>query len=136
MAYPRASEAITQGVRIRASAFYLPDESNSELGKYVFGYRINIANEGAAPVQLVSRHWLIIDGEGEREEVRGAGVVGQTPTIQPGESFEYDSCCPLHTPWGTMEGEYMMRHDSGEGFEARIPRFFLTTLALEPVAQV
>ncbi|MCE9589067.1 MAG: Co2+/Mg2+ efflux protein ApaG [Planctomycetes bacterium] len=120
------SDTITQGIRVDAHAFYLPDESDPTIGKYLFGYRISITNEGDAPAQLVSRHWLIIDADGHREEVNGPGVVGKTPRLEPGESFEYTSHCPLGTEWGTMQGEYQMKRDDGTPFEARIGRFFLT----------
>ena len=75
--------------------------------------------------QLLTRHWIIIDAEGNQEEVRGPGVVGQTPTLAPGEGFKYTSYCPLPTPWGTMEGSYRMQRPSGEVFDAKIARFYL-----------
>jgi ApaG protein len=86
-----------------------------------------IANTGDQPVQLLSRHWIIIDSAGRRDDVRGPGVVGQTPHLKPGEAFKYASFARLKTPWGTMEGEYRMRRDDGGEFEARIERFYLTT---------
>src|SRR4051812_46355711 len=89
MPAPERSDTTTQGVRVGAAAFYLADQSEPEDHKFVFGYTIVIANEGDAPVQLVSRHWLIIDGEGRREEVRGPGVVGETPRLEPGQAFKY-----------------------------------------------
>lgn len=125
MATPEMSDTRTQGVRVGATAFFLPEQSEPEERKYLFGYTIVIANEGDSPVQLVSRHWLIIDGEGRREEVRGPGVVGETPRLEPGQAFKYQSFCPLRTPWGTMEGTYQMRRDDGETFDAQIGRFFL-----------
>ncbi len=77
------------------------------------------------PVQLVSRHWIIIDAYGRREDVSGPGVVGQTPRLEPGKAFKYQSFCPLRTVWGTMEGEYQMRYDDGETFDVQIARFYL-----------
>jgi ApaG protein len=127
MATPEMSEAITQGVRIGAAAFYLPDDSQPADRAYVFGYNIVIANVGDAPVQLISRHWVIIDASGKVEEVRGPGVVGETPHLQPGEAFKYTSFARLKTAWGTMEGEYQMRRNDGSEFDARIERFYLTT---------
>lgn len=120
------SATVSHGIRVDATAFYLPDESDPTIGKYVFGYRISLTNEGEQPAELVSRHWRIIDAEGHAEEVRGPGVVGKTPHLEPGESFEYTSYAPLGTDWGTMEGEYTMKRDDGTTFEARVGRFFLT----------
>ena len=127
MATPQMSDVVTDGVRIGASAFYLQDESTPADRDFLYGYNIVIANTGDQPVQLVSRHWLIIDSVGRREEVRGPGVVGQTPRLAPGEAFKYSSFARLKTPWGTMEGEYQMRRDDGSEFDARIERFYLTT---------
>ena len=126
MATPELSDTITEGVRVGATAHFLPEQSDPESRQYLFGYTIVIANEGDTPVQLVSRHWVIIDAHGRRDEVQGPGVVGKTPRLNPGEAFKYQSFCPLKTPWGTMEGKYVMRTDDGEHFEAGIGRFFLT----------
>ena len=126
MATPEMSDTTTRGVRVGATAFFLPDQSDPDDRKYLFGYNIVIANYGDVPVQLLRRHWVIIDGLGRREDVEGDGVVGQTPRLEPGEAFKYQSFCPLKTPWGTMEGSYTMRTDEGEEFEANIGRFFLT----------
>lgn len=125
MPTPRTSEALTEGVRVAATASFMPDDSSPDEGKFVYAYHIVIRNESNTAVKLISRHWIIIDGDGQREEVRDAGVVGQTPTLAPGEQFSYSSRCPLETAWGTMEGEYQMRRENGEMFEARIPRFYL-----------
>ena len=125
MPTPTLSDITTQGIRVGASAFYLPEESDPADKKFVFGYTVVISNEGDLPAQLVSRHWLIIDGNGKREEVKGPGVVGKTPRLEPGQAFKYQSFCPLKTQWGTMEGEYIMRRDNGETFEAKIERFYL-----------
>jgi ApaG protein len=133
MATPEMSDAVTQGIRVGAAAFYLPDESEPDDRKYLFGYTIVIANVGEAPAQLISRHWVIIDAQGRREEVRGPGVVGETPRLEPGQAFKYQSHCPLKTPWGTMEGTYQMRRDDGEMFDARIERFYLRVPVREEV---
>ena len=130
MATPEMSDTVTRGVRVGAAAFYLPDQSEPENRKHLFGYTIVIANQGDAPVQLVSRHWVIIDADGRREEVQGPGVVGQTPRLEPGQAFKYQSFCPLRTTWGTMEGTYQMRLDGGEIFDANIGRFYLTTASV------
>ena len=127
MSTPDFTETTTEGVRVGAAAFYLPQESDPAQHRYLFGYRVLIVNEGDSPAQLLSRHWIIIDGLGRREEVKGDGVVGQTPRLEPGQGFKYTSYCPLATDWGTMEGTYLMRRDNGETFEARIARFYLHT---------
>ena len=119
------SDTAPAAVRVGATAYFLPDESDPDDRKFLFGYTIVIANDSPEPVRLVSRRWLIIDGNGRREEVRGPGVVGQTPRIAPGESYQYQSYCPLKTPWGTMEGEYEMRRDDGSTFPVNIARFYL-----------
>ena len=126
MATPEMSEVMTQGIRVGAAAFYLPHESDPDEERYAFGYTIVVANQGDSPVRLVSRHWIIIDGKGQREEVRGPGVVGKTPRLEPGQAFKYQSFCPLPTPWGTMEGTYQMERDDGQTFDAAIGRFYLS----------
>ncbi len=120
------SDVTTQGIRVGAAAFYLAEESEPAENQFVFGYNIVIANTGDAPAKLLSRHWIIIDGAGRREEVKGPGVVGQTPRLEPGQAFKYQSFCPLRTNWGTMEGAYTMQRDDGEKFDAQIGRFYLT----------
>ena len=127
MATPEISDTVTEGVRVGATAYFLPDESDPDAKKFLYGYTIVIKNDTDQPVRLVSRSWTIIDANGKREEVRGPGVVGQTPRLEPGESFKYQSYCPLKTPWGTMEGEYDMKRDDGTTFKAKIARFYLTT---------
>jgi ApaG protein len=126
MPTPEMSDTTTQGVRVGATAYYLPEQSDPDDNKYLFGYTIVVANQGDSPVRLVSRHWIIIDGKGQREEVRGPGVVGKTPRLEPGQAFKYQSFCPLPTAWGTMEGTYQMERDDGETFDAAIGRFYLS----------
>ncbi len=104
---------------------FLADESDPESGRFLFAYRVRLTNEGAETATLLSRHWLIVDSEGQRQEVRGDGVVGQRPTLAPNESFEYSSYCPLEREWGTMEGTYRFLSESGEGFDVEIGRFYL-----------
>ena len=94
--------------------------------KWFFLYTIQITNEGSETVQLISRHWTITDGDNNIEEVRGPGVVGQQPTLDPGESFEYTSGCPLQTPFGTMRGTYQMVTASGEEFDVEVAAFTLS----------
>jgi ApaG protein len=117
------SVTLTEGIRIAVAPFYLAEQS--EPGRCVFGYRIRITNDSERRVRLLSRHWVIVDADGERHEVRGEGVVGRQPTLAPGESHSYSSFCPLPTPWGTMEGEYTMTTDDGKLFQVAIGRFYL-----------
>src|SRR5689334_23292186 len=91
------SDTTTHGVRVGAAAIYLPEVSDPKIGRYMFGYNIVILNQGDQAVQLLTRYWKIIDGDGEVEEVNGEGVIGQTPTIQPKQAFKYQSYCPLPT---------------------------------------
>ena len=118
-------EAVTRGIRIRVTPRFLGEEAAPDDRRYLWSYTIEIANEGSEAVQLRSRHWRITDGDGRTEEVRGPGVVGQTPTIQPGTSFRYTSGCPLPTPSGIMVGSYQMTTEKGELFNVDIPAFSL-----------
>jgi ApaG protein len=120
------SEAVTRGVRVRVQSEYSADQSAPSKNQWFFLYTVTIANEGPETVQLLTRHWIITDGTGHIEEVRGPGVVGKQPTIKPGESFEYTSGCPLSTPFGVMEGTYQMVTQSGERFDAKIAPFTLS----------
>lgn len=119
------SVAITQGIRVSVTTQYVPEQSSPKAQRYVFAYTIRIANEGSAPAQLKSRHWVITDGNGKIEEVRGPGVVGQQPNLKPGEQFEYTSGCVLSTPRGQMQGSYQMHRSDGSRFEAEIAAFAL-----------
>lgn len=122
------SDTITRGIRIVVVPRYVPEQSNPTHNHYLFAYQILIENRSRDTVRLESRHWVITDGEGRVEEVRGAGVVGEQPVLAPNESFEYTSGCPLPTPVGTMHGSYTMRViGSGETFEAQILPFRLAT---------
>ena len=123
------SNTLTRGIRVRAKPFYVADQSDPERKKFFFAYQITVNNESEIPAQILARHWIIIDGDGDREEVKGPGVVGETPVIQPGKSYSYTSACPLETPWGTMEGTYQMRDGNGEKFDATIGRFVLAMQA-------
>jgi ApaG protein len=125
MPTPVLSDTTTHGIRVGATAFYLPDESLPENGRYLYGYRIVIVNESQTAATLRTRHWVIIDAEGNVEEVKGEGVVGQQPRLGPGEGFKYTSYCPLTTEWGTMEGSYQFEMDTGELFDVKIGRFYL-----------
>ena len=115
----------THGIEITVQPFYVPEQSDPDDDYYLFAYTVTIRNAAAVPVQLVSRHWIITDGKAQVEEVRGDGVVGKQPFLQPGEGFEYTSACPLRTPTGNMRGSYQMAGEGGRTFEVRIPLFFL-----------
>lgn len=125
MATPDMSDITTHGIRVGATAYYLPDQSEPDQRRYVFGYTIVVSNNSDRAATLINRHWIIIDAYGRREDVHGPGVVGQTPRLEPGQAFKYQSFCPLRTVWGTMEGEYEMKRDDGSTFTAQIARFFL-----------
>ncbi|MBZ5588949.1 MAG: Co2+/Mg2+ efflux protein ApaG [Acidobacteriia bacterium] len=119
------SDTTTLGIRVQVQPTYLPERSSPENGRFVFAYRILITNQGDRAVQLVRRHWIITDGNGHVEEVEGAGVVGETPLLRPGASFDYTSFCPLPTPFGTMHGTYLMRAEDGTQFDVEIGQFSL-----------
>jgi ApaG protein len=122
--------ATTSEVTVRVSVSFLPEQSEPGKGRWFWAYHIRIENEGAKPVQLVSREWVISDGRGARHEVRGEGVVGEQPVLDPGGSFDYVSGCPLTTPTGSMEGRYFMVGADGARFEVAIPRFPLIAPAV------
>jgi ApaG protein len=119
------STAVTEGIRVSVSSAYVPEQSAPKARRYVFAYTVKIANEGAQPAQLKTRHWIITDGNGKVEEVRGPGVVGQQPLLRPGEHFEYTSGCVLQTPRGEMRGTYQMYRPDGSMFDATIAPFAL-----------
>ena len=121
------SVALTNGVRIIVRSKYLPEQSMPAQGRYVFAYTVRISNEGRETVQLRTRHWIITDGTGRVQEVRGEGVVGEQPTLRPNQSFEYTSGSILKTPWGTMHGSYQMYREDGSMFDAEIAPFLLST---------
>lgn len=120
------SEASKYDIRVEVVTRYLPEQSDPESDRYVFSYAITITNIGSIAAQLISRHWLITDADGKVQEVRGLGVVGNQPLLQPGEKFEYASGSALETPVGTMKGTYQMVAADGMQFEAEISEFVLT----------
>jgi ApaG protein len=120
------SEAKTRGVRVSVQSEYAPERSRPADNQWFFLYTITITNEGHDTVQLLSRHWIITDGSGHVEEVKGPGVVGQQPVLAPTESFTYTSGCPLTTPFGKMEGTYQMVSKSGESFDVTVAPFTLS----------
>ncbi|MFN3566993.1 MAG: Co2+/Mg2+ efflux protein ApaG [Burkholderiaceae bacterium] len=105
---------------------FVPEQSDPEHDRYLFAYTVTVRNTGRVAAQLVSRHWIITDGEGKVHEVRGLGVVGEQPLLAPGEVFEYTSGCPLATPVGTMRGSYQCVAADGTRFDAAIPEFVLS----------
>ena len=120
------SNTLTRGVRVIVQPEYLPEQSLPEADRWLFAYHVILRNEGQQAVQLLNRHWVITNGEGAVDEVRGAGVIGQQPELEPGAEFHYSSGCPLDTPVGTMHGEYeMLLVATGETFEAKIAPFRL-----------
>jgi ApaG protein len=118
-------EAVTQGIRVRVTPQFLEDQSSPEDGRYFWAYRVEISNTGEETVQLMTRLWLITDGNGRSETVKGPGVVGKTPTLAPGTTFTYTSGCPLSTPSGIMSGSYQMQRADGTLLDVEIPGFSL-----------
>jgi len=113
-------------VAVSATTQYIAEQSDEAAGRYVFAYTITIRNGGSVTAQLISRHWIITDAQGLVQEVRGLGVVGAQPTLEPGESYEYTSGTSIGTPVGTMRGSYQMLAADGTRFEAPIPQFTLS----------
>lgn len=120
------SNVVTRGIRVEVESSYMEERSLPEEEYYFFAYHIRITNEGSETVQLLSREWLITDADGNQERVKGPGVVGEQPVLEPGDTFEYTSFCPLRTTLGTMEGSYTMETSEGESFEAAIGAFTLS----------
>jgi len=119
------SDTTTNGVRVQVKSAYVPERSAPEQGHYFFAYFIRISNQGTETVQLLTREWVITDADGNVERVHGPGVVGEQPVLEPGESFEYSSFCPLPTPIGSMHGTYQMATAGGGHFDAVIAPFSL-----------
>lgn len=117
--------AVTRSIRVSVRPTYLDDQSRPEDNYFVWAYEVMIENEGQETVTLKTRHWKIVNSLGEVQQVRGAGVVGEQPTLKPGERFEYTSGCPLKTSSGFMAGSYQMETDKGEAFNVTIPAFSL-----------
>lgn len=112
-------------IRVQVKSEYLAEQSSPEQDRYVFAYHVKITNEGEHPARLLTRHWIIMDGEARTQEVRGDGVVGEQPELAPGQSYEYTSGTVLETPVGSMHGSYGMVDAAGQAFEAPIPAFTL-----------
>jgi ApaG protein len=112
-------------IDIEVMPAYIADQSDPANHHYVFSYTITIHNNGSTPAKLLSRHWIITDGDGAVQEVKGDGVIGKHPHLRPGEKFQYTSGTFMNTPFGTMHGSYQMISDTGEKFDAKIPTFQL-----------
>ena len=109
------SDCITRGIRVMVVPEFLREQSDAEAGRYLFAYRVRITNQSDLIVQVMRRHWIIVDADGDRREVEGDGVVGRQPILEPGATFEYASYCPLSTKWGTMEGSFLLGVLDGQG---------------------
>jgi ApaG protein len=120
-----SSDAVTNNIRVEVDSQYSTDKSQPFQNQWFFHYTVRISNEGDETVQLLSRHWIITDGTGQVEEIRGPGVVGEQPVLSPGESFEYTSGCPLKTSTGSMRGTYQMVTEDGTHFDVEIGQFTL-----------
>ena len=119
------SDAITNSIRVEVMSQYSPENSRPPQDVWVFEYTVRITNQGTETVQLISRHWIIVDGLDRIEEVQGPGVICEQPVLAPGESFKYSSWCPLKTPTGVMRGTYQMVRAGGSGFDIEIAPFAL-----------
>ncbi|HEV2720482.1 MAG TPA: Co2+/Mg2+ efflux protein ApaG [Thermoanaerobaculia bacterium] len=119
------SQAVTRGIRVDVESEYLSERSEPREHYYFFAYHVRISNVGGETVQLLSREWIITDGDGNAERVVGPGVIGEQPTLAPGKVFEYSSFCPLRTNFGSMHGNYTMKIKGGEMFQAEIAPFTL-----------
>jgi ApaG protein len=118
-------QAVTRDIAVTVAPEFLSDRSEPAQNQYFWAYTVEIENRGHTAVQLKRRHWIITDGQGKKHEVNGAGVVGEEPIIEPGQSFRYTSGCPLDTPHGFMVGSYDMIDDDGRMFSVEIPAFSL-----------
>ena len=121
------AEAISHDFQVTAISRFMPERSNQEIPIFFFAYWITIKNQGAVPAKLLNRYWHITDADGRINEVRGEGVVGEKPLIKPGQSFEYNSFCPLPTNFGFMKGYYEMQGADKNTFQVEIPQFRLAT---------
>ena len=122
--------ALTRDIEVVVEPFYLEEQSDPDDDRYVWGYRIVISNNSGDSVKLVNRYWNITDQNGVVDEVTGPGVVGEQPRLEPGDTYEYSSGCPLDTPSGLMFGHYQMETDEGEVFNVDIPAFSLDSPGL------
>ena len=112
-------------ISVEVQPAYIEEQSNPDMAHYVFSYTVTIVNDGNLPARLLTRHWVITDADGETQEVKGDGVVGEQPYLKPGEGFQYTSGTLMKTPMGSMQGSYQMLADDGIKFDATIPEFYL-----------
>lgn len=119
------SESEKYRIKVEAVAEFIPAQSDPDEDRYVFSYHITLTNTGAVAAQLISRHWIITDGTGKTQEVRGLGVIGEQPVLAPGQQFSYSSGSVIETSVGTMQGTYQMTAEDGHRFDAEIPAFVL-----------
>ena len=119
------SDATTRGIRVEVESMYVEERSEPRDSYFFFAYHVRVSNGGSQAARLISREWIITDSDGNVERVEGPGVVGEQPLLQPGESFEYTSFCPLRTSVGSMQGHYTMQVVDGESFPAEIAPFTL-----------
>jgi len=119
-------EAVTRHIRVHVESEFDPERSDPERLRWFFLYTVRLTNEGNETVKLLSRHWIITDATGSAREIKGSGVVGRQPVLEPGESFDYTSGCDLSTPSGSMRGTYQMESDEHESFDIVIPSFTLS----------
>jgi ApaG protein len=122
---PVMYQSTTEGIRVTVQPHFLEGQTRPEESRYVWAYTVTVENLGSETVTLLTRHWVITDGQGRRQDVRGDGVVGEQPTLAPGQRFQYTSGCPLNTPSGLMVGSYGMVSASGRTIEVAIPAFSL-----------
>ncbi|MDX0759343.1 Co2+/Mg2+ efflux protein ApaG [Sinorhizobium medicae] len=122
--------ALTHDIEVTVEPYYLEEQSDPDDSRYVWGYRIIIANHSDVAVRLMTRYWHITDENGQVDEVSGPGVIGEQPLLDPGDTYEYSSGCPLDTPSGVMFGHYSMEAEGGETFNVAIPAFSLDSPGL------
>jgi len=126
---PSAEDQVKRhAIKVAAKSEFQPEQSSPADGRYVFAYTITIENQGSEPARLLDRHWIITDADGQVQEVRGKGVVGEQPHLEPGQRFEYTSGTVIGTPVGSMHGTYGMIADDGTRFQAEIPAFSLASI--------
>ena len=133
MADPPIYIAITRGIAVSVEPTYLEANSSPQTAQYLWAYRVTIENRGRETVKLLSRHWMITNSRGELTEVKGLGVIGEQPSLAPGQSYVYTSGAPLNTSWGLMGGSYEMETDRNERFSIEIPTFSLDGPSLDVV---
>jgi len=118
-------ESITSGIKVQVVSKYIPEHTNPDIPRYFFAYWVTITNESELSIKLIDRHWEITDATGKLKVVDGEGVIGKQPVIRPGESFSYNSFCPIETEFGMMTGHYQVKQEDGQFMKIEIPQFQL-----------